>query len=243
MDRGAWWATVHGGRRESDTTERLTQQCLQLTDSRGVSGSVPASCPRSPQSAWLSVSHRVASAKPTSWPCGHVWEWVSLFIVSDTSLTCKQSRLGNPCGAAVRRNLYGGRPRPLPPTRTHLSRSHLPTLKDSSGSGRRCTSHACPAGGARPAHRPEAACPLAVSCGPLAVCSFWGVVSARSSQRGAEAFSAVFKAQLGGRSRQKGPFPGAQPGVCLGKVLECCHLNHVGWDRSHLWDLPWGSGG
>ena len=24
MDRGAWWATVHGGRKELDTTERLT---------------------------------------------------------------------------------------------------------------------------------------------------------------------------------------------------------------------------
>ena len=24
MDRGAWWATVHGGHKESDTTERLT---------------------------------------------------------------------------------------------------------------------------------------------------------------------------------------------------------------------------
>ena len=24
MDRGAWWATVHGGRKESDTTERLS---------------------------------------------------------------------------------------------------------------------------------------------------------------------------------------------------------------------------
>ena len=26
MDRGAWWATVHEGPDESDTTERLTQQ-------------------------------------------------------------------------------------------------------------------------------------------------------------------------------------------------------------------------
>ena len=24
MDRGFWWATVHGGRKESDTTEQLT---------------------------------------------------------------------------------------------------------------------------------------------------------------------------------------------------------------------------
>ena len=24
MDRGAWWATVHGGHRESDATEQLT---------------------------------------------------------------------------------------------------------------------------------------------------------------------------------------------------------------------------
>ena len=26
MDRGAWWATVHGLRKDSDTTERLKQQ-------------------------------------------------------------------------------------------------------------------------------------------------------------------------------------------------------------------------
>ena len=25
MDRGSWWVTVHGGHKESDTTERLTQ--------------------------------------------------------------------------------------------------------------------------------------------------------------------------------------------------------------------------
>jgi len=26
MDRGAWWATGHGGRKESDMTEELTHQ-------------------------------------------------------------------------------------------------------------------------------------------------------------------------------------------------------------------------
>ena len=31
MDRGAWWATVHGGHKESDTTERLT---LSLPENR-----------------------------------------------------------------------------------------------------------------------------------------------------------------------------------------------------------------
>ena len=25
MDRGAWWATVHGGHKESGTTEQLTR--------------------------------------------------------------------------------------------------------------------------------------------------------------------------------------------------------------------------
>ena len=28
MDRGAWWATVHGGHKESDTTERLSTTYL-----------------------------------------------------------------------------------------------------------------------------------------------------------------------------------------------------------------------
>ena len=28
MDRGAWWAIVHGGHKESDTTEQLTLTLL-----------------------------------------------------------------------------------------------------------------------------------------------------------------------------------------------------------------------
>ena len=28
MDRGAWWVTVHGGRRESDTTEQLSKHTI-----------------------------------------------------------------------------------------------------------------------------------------------------------------------------------------------------------------------
>ena len=28
MDRGAWWATVHGGHKKSDKTERLTLSCV-----------------------------------------------------------------------------------------------------------------------------------------------------------------------------------------------------------------------
>ena len=31
MDRGAWWATVHGGRKESDTTERLSNDNQQFS--------------------------------------------------------------------------------------------------------------------------------------------------------------------------------------------------------------------
>ena len=36
MDRGAWWATVDGGHKESDTTEDLAEayQYLHLTDER-----------------------------------------------------------------------------------------------------------------------------------------------------------------------------------------------------------------
>ena len=30
MDRGAWWARVHGGHKESDTTERSNQQHSSL---------------------------------------------------------------------------------------------------------------------------------------------------------------------------------------------------------------------
>ena len=33
MDRGAWWATVHGGHKEVDTTEPLTLS-LQFKDGR-----------------------------------------------------------------------------------------------------------------------------------------------------------------------------------------------------------------
>ena len=37
MDRGAWWATVHGVRKESDTTESLNNNWTQLSPhSRGL---------------------------------------------------------------------------------------------------------------------------------------------------------------------------------------------------------------
>ena len=38
MDRGAWWARVHGGHKESDTTERSNQQhsSLQFMEVQGV---------------------------------------------------------------------------------------------------------------------------------------------------------------------------------------------------------------
>ena len=32
MDRGHWWATVHGGRTESDTTERLTHTIVSCKE-------------------------------------------------------------------------------------------------------------------------------------------------------------------------------------------------------------------
>ena len=41
MDRGAWWATAHGGCRESDTTERLStaQHCYyRVSVHRGIFG-------------------------------------------------------------------------------------------------------------------------------------------------------------------------------------------------------------
>ena len=31
MDRGAWWATVHGVVKESDTTEQVNGDCFQNT--------------------------------------------------------------------------------------------------------------------------------------------------------------------------------------------------------------------
>ena len=31
MDRGAWWATVHGVANKSDTTERLKNNCNKIT--------------------------------------------------------------------------------------------------------------------------------------------------------------------------------------------------------------------
>ena len=32
MDRGAWWATVYGGHKVSDTTERLNNKMLRETE-------------------------------------------------------------------------------------------------------------------------------------------------------------------------------------------------------------------
>ena len=37
MDRGAWWATVHGGLKESDTTERLSLFILSDLGMRQIS--------------------------------------------------------------------------------------------------------------------------------------------------------------------------------------------------------------
>ena len=31
MDRGAWWATVHGGHKESDMTEQLNNNNLEIS--------------------------------------------------------------------------------------------------------------------------------------------------------------------------------------------------------------------
>ena len=31
MDRGAWWATVHGGHKESDMTEQLNNDNLEIS--------------------------------------------------------------------------------------------------------------------------------------------------------------------------------------------------------------------
>ena len=36
MDRGVWWATVHGVTKESDTTERLKQQVFLEESISGV---------------------------------------------------------------------------------------------------------------------------------------------------------------------------------------------------------------
>ena len=37
MDRGAWWATVHGGHKESDKTERLTNTNIQIYNNNIIS--------------------------------------------------------------------------------------------------------------------------------------------------------------------------------------------------------------
>ena len=39
MDRGAWWATVHGVAKESDTTEQLSLSHFSHTDSIDMSSS------------------------------------------------------------------------------------------------------------------------------------------------------------------------------------------------------------
>ena len=41
MDRGAWQGIVHGGHKESDTTERLTQGCVQWSTQRSGLGGLP----------------------------------------------------------------------------------------------------------------------------------------------------------------------------------------------------------
>ena len=40
MDRGAWWATVHGVEKELDTTERLTHTALTSPVTGGCRASV-----------------------------------------------------------------------------------------------------------------------------------------------------------------------------------------------------------
>ena len=108
---------------------------------------------------------------------------------------------------------------PFPPTRTHLSRIHLPMRKDSRGKRAQMHVSPVPSRGRPPPPRDGGSRSARCELRPPARCIRSGGVSAHNSQRGAQAFSAVFKAQLRGRSRQKRPFPGAQPGVCLGKVL------------------------
>ena len=39
MDRGAWWAIVHGGRKELDTTERLNTHTQAEVEARSTRGS------------------------------------------------------------------------------------------------------------------------------------------------------------------------------------------------------------
>ena len=41
MARGAWQGIVHGGHKESDTTERLTQGCVQWSTQRSGLGGLP----------------------------------------------------------------------------------------------------------------------------------------------------------------------------------------------------------
>jgi len=42
-DRGAWWAAVHGGHKESDTTERLTHAYYSQSEIKTLTGLRPHS--------------------------------------------------------------------------------------------------------------------------------------------------------------------------------------------------------
>ena len=54
MDRGAWWATVHGVPKESDTTERLTLS-LSYQFSKHIMSSLE-NCPRETKSyTWVNL--------------------------------------------------------------------------------------------------------------------------------------------------------------------------------------------
>ena len=46
MDRGAWWATVHGVTEESDMTERLTLSGISFTKEIHVWSSIEYNCLR-----------------------------------------------------------------------------------------------------------------------------------------------------------------------------------------------------
>ena len=62
MDRGTWWVAVHGGRQESDRTERLHFHFSLSCIGEGTGNPVQCSCLENPRDggAWWAAVYGVA---------------------------------------------------------------------------------------------------------------------------------------------------------------------------------------